>query len=337
MENNSVMLSYIDNSALTNTKKSIRKLLNPKRSSNLVRSVLTVSSKPQNSYKVQSMKKKEIIRYQYKNANNENFSTFESFNNNTFEKKLTAAKEGQSPENKSSINFDFKLNLRLRNDNGQSTSVYCSESESLNLGTEKIGINGEIDSKFFYTNENLGEEIKIMTEMYGTQSLFCADNNLLRDFKDGEYIFDDCIKILNFIAEGAQARIYLGLIEEIDKYVAVKRMDIIYDKTLLERVEQECEMVKNMEHPNILKYFDIEITAEGMEDDLEDVPPTMCKIDIIMEYIDGMNLKEFIIKEGNVPIEKTRLMITKILEGLVYLHENKIIHRDLKVKFKIIY
>ena len=84
------------------------------------------------------------------------------------------------------------------------------------------------------------------------------DNNFT--LKEGDYIYDYSIKIIRFLSEGGQARIYLGLIEEIDKYVAIKRYSMPnYDQTLVDKIMLECEMLKSLEHDNIIKYFDVEI------------------------------------------------------------------------------
>lgn len=56
-----------------------------------------------------------------------------------------------------------------------------------------------------------------------------------------------------------------------------------------------------------------------------------------MEYIEGPNLKDYSLSyfnsesNGAVPMDSVKLIAKKLLEGIAYLHENKIIHRDLKV------
>ncbi len=158
-------------------------------------------------------------------------------------------------------------------------------------------------------------------------------NNLLNDFNKGnlnpgDYIYDESIRIIKYISEGAQAKVYLGLIEEIDKYVAVKRYTLMeQDENLVDKVSLECEVVKKLENPNIIRYFDVEINYFG----------NLTTIDLIMEFVKGFSLKDFILSdelkyyEKEERLEKIKFLIKSILEGITYLHNNKIIHRDLKV------
>lgn len=163
-------------------------------------------------------------------------------------------------------------------------------------------------------------------------------NNLLNEFnkvnlKEGDYIYDDSIRIIKYISEGAQAKVYLGLIEEIGKYVAIKRYTLMeQDEKLIDKVTAECEIVKALEHPNIIRYFDVEINYVN----------NMTTIDLIMEYCEGFSLKDFILsndfsqaKLNEEKFNKIKFIIKNLLEGISFLHNNKIIHRDLKVIKKI--
>jgi hypothetical protein len=75
----------------------------------------------------------------------------------------------------------------------------------------------------------------------------------------GAYIYDNSIRVVKFLAEGAQAKLYLGHIEEIDKLVAIKRYNIVkYDQSLADKITLECDILKSLDHDNIIKYFDVE-------------------------------------------------------------------------------
>jgi tRNA A-37 threonylcarbamoyl transferase component Bud32 len=159
--------------------------------------------------------------------------------------------------------------------------------------------------------------------------------------KEEEYIWDDSIRIVSFISQGAQAKVFLGLVLETESFVAVKRYLINYNEVELNRILEECEFIKTIEHPNIIKYFDIEyVIIEqdiGQTYNYEKVQnKMMTRIDLIMEYLEGLSLKDYVIRhvkenKSGLPFDVVKYIARNILEGLKHLHENKIIHRDLKV------
>lgn len=216
--------------------------------------------------------------------------------------------------------------------------VYAEERCCNSMTNSKC--NTQLDNKFNMTtpketgNVTINEENKILFNdpSFTAEFVTMMENRLELDersfceLKEGEHIYDNCIKIVRYIAEGAQAKIYVGLIEEIEKYVAIKRFNISYDEMQVNKICSECDMIKNLDHPNVVKYFDVEIIKTD---------PDQCRIDIIMEYIEGQNLKDFIYESNKnnkgIDMLLVKQIAQKILEGLKYLHENKIIHRDLKV------
>jgi len=152
----------------------------------------------------------------------------------------------------------------------------------------------------------------------------CLDLNKVDYLKEDDYIFDGAIRIIKYISEGAQAKIYLGLIEEIEKFVVVKRYTLPrYDKDIIDKITKENELLRNLDNEYIVKYFDIDYTTEGDTD--------VYFIDLIMEYVEGVNMREYLAQyDKKIPLDKIKHITKYLLKGLSYLHDNGIIHRDLK-------
>ena len=147
------------------------------------------------------------------------------------------------------------------------------------------------------------------------------------DLKPGTLIYNNKIEILNRLGQGGQASVYLGKINELDKYVAVKhyQKDIISQKEEIERIQNEIMRLKKLNHSNIVFYYDLDIETVGY----------ICNIYIIMEYLET-NLEDFLDwyrMENTIkylPLHLVSYITRNILQGLVYLNQNKIINRDLK-------
>jgi len=81
-------------------------------------------------------------------------------------------------------------------------------------------------------------------------------------------------------------------------------------------MKRETDIMKKLDHKNILKLYDI------FEDDRH--------VYIVMELVEGSELFEKIIKKGYFSEKEAINIVTQILEAIKYLHENKVCHRDLK-------
>jgi TolB-like protein/Tfp pilus assembly protein PilF/predicted Ser/Thr protein kinase len=124
-------------------------------------------------------------------------------------------------------------------------------------------------------------------------------------------------KILEKLGEGGMGEVYKAQDTKLDRFVALKFLPrfISPNEEERKRFENEAQAAASLNHPNIATIYAIE--------DSED------KIFIVMEYIDGTELKDKI-KSGSIPIEETIHLAIQIAEGLEAAHKKGIVHRDIK-------
>ncbi|ONM12669.1 MAP3K epsilon protein kinase 1 [Zea mays] len=114
------------------------------------------------------------------------------------------------------------------------------------------------------------------------------------------------------IGKGAYGRVYKGLDLENGDFVAIKQVS-------LENIPQEdLNIIMNLNHKNIVKYLGSLKTKSHLH--------------IILEYVENGSLANIIKpnKFGPFPESLVAVYIAQVLEGLVYLHEQGVIHRDIK-------
>lgn len=124
-------------------------------------------------------------------------------------------------------------------------------------------------------------------------------------------------KIIKKIGTGGMANVYLAEDLILEREVAVKMMSLDFqdDQQNLRRFQREALSTTELDHPNIVNIYDV---GEGSQ-------PY-----IVMEYIDGMDLKEYIRKNHPIPYHRIIEIMSQILDGIAYAHENNVIHRDIK-------
>lgn len=134
----------------------------------------------------------------------------------------------------------------------------------------------------------------------------------------GETILGNRYEIIRKIGDGGMAFVYEAKDRLLNRIVAVKvlRPEFVDDEEFLAKFKREAEAVANISHPNIVNVYDV--GCDG-------------KVNyIVMEYVDGQNLKEIIKSEGTLD-EYTALDITKqIARALSAAHKKGVIHRDIK-------
>ncbi|XP_063942055.1 MAP3K epsilon protein kinase 1-like isoform X6 [Daucus carota subsp. sativus] len=121
------------------------------------------------------------------------------------------------------------------------------------------------------------------------------------------------------IGKGAYGRVYKGLDLENGDFVAIKQVSLEnIAQEDLNIIMQEIDLLKNLRHKNIVKYLGSSKTKSHLH--------------IILEYVENGSLANIIkpTKFGPFPESLVAVYIAQVLEGLVYLHEQGVIHRDIK-------
>lgn len=125
-------------------------------------------------------------------------------------------------------------------------------------------------------------------------------------------------EILEVIGVGGMATVYKAHCRLLNRYVAIKVLkdSLRYDEEILRRFKSESRSAASLSHPNIVGIYDV-----GEEDGINY---------IVMEYVDGITLKEYISAIGAIPWRKACEFAMQIGLALECAHENNIIHRDIK-------
>lgn len=130
---------------------------------------------------------------------------------------------------------------------------------------------------------------------------------------DGRY------EITELIGIGGMADVYKAVdLMEDNKVVAVKilKSEFADNDDFVRRFRNESKAIAVLSHPNIVKIYDV-----GFSDKIQF---------IVMEYIDGITLKEFMEQQGVLKWKDTVHFIIQILRALQHAHDRGIVHRDIK-------
>ena len=136
-------------------------------------------------------------------------------------------------------------------------------------------------------------------------------------------IIDD-LTLISFLGKGAFGEVYLSTKINSNKFYATKKISRkIADKPRMKRyLDYERNILRNLNHPNIVK--------------LEDFKTTSNNYYIVMEYINGGELSKCLEKykekyQKGFPEKIVQHLMKQIVDALAYLHDLNIIHRDLKL------
>ena len=129
---------------------------------------------------------------------------------------------------------------------------------------------------------------------------------------------NDRYQIIKTLGEGGMANVYLAHDTILDRNVAVKvlRGDLANDEKFVRRFQREALSASSLSHPNIVEMYDV-----GEDDG---------QYYIVMEYVDGMTLKQVLKKRGHLSVTEVVDIMLQVTDGMAHAHDAYIIHRDIK-------
>lgn len=132
------------------------------------------------------------------------------------------------------------------------------------------------------------------------------------------YTLNDRYKIIRSLGEGGMANVYLArdLILNRDVSVKLLRLDLRDDPHTKRRFQREAMAATQLNDPHIVGVYDV-----GEDHGLQY---------LVMEYVNGTDLKEYISKHFPIPLKQVIAIMEQILSAVEQAHQHGIIHRDLK-------
>lgn len=125
-------------------------------------------------------------------------------------------------------------------------------------------------------------------------------------------------KVLEMIGGGGMSNVYLAHDMILDRDVAIKvlRYDFADEQELQRRFQREALSATSLAHPNIVNIYDV-----GEDGNLHY---------IVMEYVKGQTLKQYIMEHAPVSPERSVAIMKQLTSAIAHAHQNQIIHRDIK-------
>lgn len=121
-------------------------------------------------------------------------------------------------------------------------------------------------------------------------------------------------RLEHLVGRGGMSEVYTA--QSGGLLLAVKVIDTTISSQYILRFEREVSMLKHAKHPNVVQVFDDGVDGEYAY--------------MVMEYIDGVNLKDYIEKDAPLPIKDIIDIVAGIAAAADHIHTVGIVHRDFK-------
>ncbi|HAP03440.1 MAG TPA: serine/threonine protein kinase, partial [Lachnospiraceae bacterium] len=125
-------------------------------------------------------------------------------------------------------------------------------------------------------------------------------------------------EIIEKIGSGGMSDVYRAKDHSLGRDVAIKvlKSDFAQDSSFVTKFRAEAQSAAALEHPNIVNIYDV-----GSEDGL---------YYIVMEYIEGITLKQYIAKKGRLGYNEALSIAIQMARGIEAAHNKGIVHQDIK-------
>lgn len=127
-------------------------------------------------------------------------------------------------------------------------------------------------------------------------------------------------EILEVLGVGSTSTVHKCRRKDTNQYFAVKIIDVhLMDEKfqgMMTQFQIEIQALQQLHHPGIIKLYDVYVNAS--------------KIFIIMEYLEGGELFDYVVQKGTLTEEEASMIVKKVTSAIVFMHEQNIVHRDLK-------
>jgi serine/threonine-protein kinase len=131
-------------------------------------------------------------------------------------------------------------------------------------------------------------------------------------------LLNERYRIKKMVGGGGMANVYLAHDTILDRDVAIKvlRLEYANDEEFIARFDREAQSATSLSHPNIVNIYDVGEEAHILY--------------MVMEYVEGMTLKEYIQQHGPVDVREAVRIMKQLTDAIAHAHENDIVHRDIK-------
>ena len=138
-------------------------------------------------------------------------------------------------------------------------------------------------------------------------------DNLIGKKLDGRYLLEE------LVGEGGMANVYRAMDLKEQRTVAVKilKEECTESEEMVRRFKNESKAISILNHPGIVKVYDVSVTDKIQY--------------MVMEYVDGITLKEYLsLRGGPLTWKETLHFSMQVLEALSHAHSKGVVHRDVK-------